>query len=379
MTDRIRGDAYFLYHSIGMIPGHEARLMDEFSRFATIWTRPDDGQWPAVLQSRQEFIDRWRRLIDAPEDTLTTTENVTGALYSLIGSLPARQLAGRRVLVTADCFPSLHFLLAGAAERFGFTLDTVPFRDGESFVREEDLIAHWQQDVGFALLTWVSSTTSHRYDYAALAEHGHRMGSIVAVDITQGVGIIPFSVAGTRVDAVLSTSLKWIGGTAGAGILHVHPTLLAECRPEFRGWFSQEDPFSWDLAGFQYAKGMRRFDHGTPSVLAAIASLPALRWLEQTGIPSLRAHNLALSEMIISHARRSNWMVVSPLDPERRGGSVMLGLPGHLNGSDLVASLRARHIYCDVRGRTLRLSPGAVTTDAGVAELCRALDIMVAC
>jgi selenocysteine lyase/cysteine desulfurase len=361
-----------------MIPGHETRLVEELSRFAAIWTRPDDGQWPAVLQSRQEFIDRWRRLIDAPEDTLTTAENVTSALYSLIGSLPARHLRGRRILVTADCFPSLHFLLAGTAERFGFTLDTVPFRDGESLVRDEDLVARWQPDVGFALLTWVSSTTSHRCDYAALADHGRRMGSIVAVDITQGVGIIPFSVAATSVDAVLSTSLKWIGGTAGAGILHVQPAVLAECRPEFRGWFSQENPFSWDLAGFRYAKDVRRFDHGTPSVLAAIASLPALRWLEQTGIPPLRAHNLALSDMIISHARRSNWMIASPLDPERRGGSVMLGLPEHLNGSDLVTSLRARHIYCDVRGRTLRLSPGAVTSDAGVAELCRALDIMMA-
>ena len=60
------------------------------------------------------------QLIGAPAGTLTTAENVTTALYSLIGSLPDRHLRGRKLLIAADCFPSLHFLLAGMAERRGF-------------------------------------------------------------------------------------------------------------------------------------------------------------------------------------------------------------------------------------------------------------------
>lgn len=369
-----RGDAYFLYHSIGIIPGHEQRLAAELARFASVWTSPDDGQWPSVLTSRQEFIERWSRLIGVQQGTLTTMENVTTALFSLIGSLPSHYLKGRRVLVGADCFPSLHFLLAGIADRFGFTLHTVPIRQGARFVHDEDLLAHWQEDVGLALLTWVTSTTSHRCDYVALANHGRRMGSLVAIDITQGVGIVPFSVTDAPIDVVVSTSLKWIGGTAGAGILHVRPGLLGECQPELRGWFSQENPFSWDLAGFRYAGDARRFDHGTPSPLAAIATLPALRWLEEKGIAPLREHNLSLSAKIIAHAQSRNWTVLSPLDPEQRGGSVMLQLPEGLGGTEIVDALRSRGIYCDVRGTTLRLSPGAVTTEAGVTELWNALD-----
>jgi kynureninase len=373
MTEKLLGSAYFLYHSIGMIPGHEERLAAELARFSAIWTRPDDGQWPSVLTSRQEFIERWSRLIDAPAGSLTSTENVTTALFSLVGSLPSKRLKGKRVLVSADCFPSLHFLLSGISERMGFTLDTVPLRQGERFVRDEDILAHWQEDVALTLLTWVSSTTSHRCDVTALAEHGRRMGSVVVVDATQGVGIIPLTVENTCIDALISSSLKWIGGTAGAGILYVRPELLNECQPEFRGWFSQENPFSWDLAAFHYAGDARRFDHGTPSPLAAIATLPALRWLEETGIPGLRAHNLKLSEMLISKALEKGWTIISPLDAEKRGGSIMLELPEHVDGAALVAQLRASHIYCDVRGRTLRLSPGAVTTQDGVEDLCNHL------
>src|SRR5690348_5755429 len=109
---------YFLYHSIGTFPGKAERMADALAEFSGIWSAEDDGQWPAALAARQRFIDAWAKLIEAPRGTLTTAENVTAALYSLIGALPVERLSGRRLLVAGDCFPSLHFLLAGLAERF---------------------------------------------------------------------------------------------------------------------------------------------------------------------------------------------------------------------------------------------------------------------
>ncbi|MGH8240236.1 MAG: hypothetical protein ACREXP_24920, partial [Steroidobacteraceae bacterium] len=171
------GSGYFLYHSIGMFPGKEALIADGLRKYAHLWSAPDDSQWPQALTIRQQFIECWRKLINAQPATLTTAENVTTALYSLIGSLPARYLDGRRVLVAADCFPSLHFLLAGLAEHHGFVLDTVPLRPGESWVRDEDFIERWTADVGVALITQVTSTASYRCDLPVLVAQGRRMGS----------------------------------------------------------------------------------------------------------------------------------------------------------------------------------------------------------
>ena len=56
--------------------------------FSDIWSAEDDGQWPAAIGARKRFIDLWSTLIEAPAGTLTTAENVTTALYSLVGSLP---------------------------------------------------------------------------------------------------------------------------------------------------------------------------------------------------------------------------------------------------------------------------------------------------
>ena len=195
----------------------------------------------------------------------------------------------------------------------------------------------------------------------------------MVVDITQGVGIVPFSLRDIAADAVISTSLKWLCGASGAGILQVRRDLMEACKPELRGWFSQENPFSWDLDRFTYAGDIRRFDHGTPSVLAAVASLPGLEWVRARGISAMAAENRAHAYALLVGAEAIGWSLLSPWADEARGGSVMLEVPEPLVPADVVAALRARQLYCDARGRTLRLSPGAVTTPDAIDSLMSAL------
>lgn len=366
-------DAYFLYHSIGMYPGKDADLARALADFATVWGRPDDSQWGHVLPLRQRFIDRWRAILNAGPGTVTSFENVTSAFHSLLLSLPAGHLRGRTVLVGADCFPSNHFLLNGMSDKHGFTLKTVPMRQGAAHVEDEDFLDAWTPDVGLALLTWVSSTSSHRIDLRAMVAHGRRMGSLVGVDVTQGVGLIPFDVHAPEVDFVVTTSLKWMCGTPGAGILYVTPRLLAHLTPELRGWFSQENPFNWDITAFRYAPDIRRFDNGTPGCMAALASLPALDWHAAQDHAAILAHNRALTAQLFAMADELRLAPVTPRPEEKRGGSVMLRLPDSLPAAGVVSALRAMGITTDNRSQTLRLSPGIVTTAAGVQALHQAL------
>ena len=371
--DEDAGSGYFLYHSIGMYPGKAEQLAQALAGMATLWGTPDDEQWNRSLAIRNEFIDRWRRLVDAPAGTLTTAENVTAAAHAVMSALQDRHLRGRKVLIAADCFPSLHFLLAGLAQRRGFELVTVPVRAGEHWVRDEDFLAHWQADVGVALITWVTSTTSHRCDLKTLVQHGRAMGSLVGVDITQGVGIVPFAVPEFAADFVVSSTLKWLCGVSGAGILHVRQPLLGECRPELRGWFSQENIFSWALDSFAYARDARRFDSGTPSILPFAACLPALEWIGGQDPMDLLAHNRRLVEVLVDGCGALGLEIVSPRRADERGGSLMCRLPAASEPAALVDTLRKQSLFADCRGHTLRLSPGNMTTDDGVARLLRAL------
>lgn len=175
---------YFLYHSIGIYPGKEESMARAMAEFAEVWAAPDDKQWGYVLRKRGDFIDHWRRLINVPKGSLTTCDNVTEGMHRIMRALPEGTLKGKRVLVAADCFPSLHFLLTGLAPKMGFTLDTVPLAEGRAWVETDDFRERWGPDVGLALLTWVSSIASAKMDYPALVAHGRAMGSLMVADIT---------------------------------------------------------------------------------------------------------------------------------------------------------------------------------------------------
>ncbi|GAB1363449.1 hypothetical protein MASR1M32_26850 [Rhodobacter sp.] len=364
-------DAYFLYHSIGQYPGKAEDLARIMAEFAAIYGAADDGQWGWMLTQRDRFIGRWRDILNAPAGSVTTCENVTQGVHMLLTALPPGRLKGKRVLVAADCFPSNHFLLTKLQERLGFTLDTVPLRQGAHAVEDEDFLAQWGPDVALALLTWVSSTTSRRIDLDPLVAHGRRMGSLIGVDITQGAGLIPFDVTAPAVDFAVSTSLKWMCGTPGAGILHVAPDLIPDCAPELRGWFSQPDPFSWALDRFSYAPDIRRFDNGTPACMAAIASLPAMDWHAAQAPGALLAQNRRLTAPLVAAVQEMGLDLLTPPDAARRGGSLMMRLSGA--AAPIVDALRAEGVSVDGRGQILRASPGIITSEAGVTALIAGL------
>jgi len=371
------GSGYFLYHSIGQYAGKADDLRRAMDVFAASWGRADDGQWPVALGMRARFIDRWTALLKARPGTVTTCESVTAGLGALIGGLPDAALRGRQVLVAGDCFPSVHFLLQALAEPRGFQLVTVPLRPGATWVEDEDLRDAWGPEVGLALLTWVSSTSSHRSALAPLIAHGRAQGSLIGVDITQGGGLLPFDVSSPAIDFCLTTSLKWMCGTPGAGMLYVAPELVAKSNPTLCGWFSQPDPFNWDFDRFTYAPDIRRFDHGTPGVIAAAMSAPAMDWHAGQDHGAILDTNRRLSAMIEEGAAEMGLRFVSPRDPAQRGGSVMVELPEGLPGPDAVAGLRAEGLAADARSRTLRLSPGVMTRASGVERLISVLGGMV--
>jgi kynureninase len=364
---------WLLYHSVGRFAGQRAAIRAALGEAADVWCAPDDRRWEMLHGWRHSFFAGIARLLHVPAGTLFAAENVTQAFALFIDALPAARLRGRHVLIAADCFPSLHYLLAGLAERIGFRLVTVPPRGGGDQVGDEAMLAAWNEQVALGIVTWVTSTASHRADVAALAAHGRRMGSLVAVDVTQGLGIIPFDAEGLGIDFAASTALKWLCGMPGAGFGYLRPALLAEAAPRLRGWFGKPDPFDWSLNSFRYADDARRFDTGTPSYLPYVGSLPGLSWLLQAGVDSLRAANLALSEQLIALADAHDLPIASPRAAGQRGGSVMLELPAHHPAGEAVKVLAGHGITADHRGQRLRLSPGPAT-GADIAErLDRAL------
>jgi kynureninase len=206
-----------------------------------------------------------------------------------------------------------------------------------------------------------------------LIAHGRKQGSVIGVDITQAAGLIGYDSQAIGADFAVSTSLKWMCGSPGGGILQVMPDVIARCQPSLRGWFSQDNIFSWDINAFAYAPDIRRFDNGTPAVMACVASVPALEWHAAQDWDAELAENWAFCDQIIAAADEAGFALASPRNADERGGSVMMRLPDRIEPAAVLESLRSQAVFADARGAILRCSPGFMTTQAGISRLTRAL------
>lgn len=364
---------WLLYHSVGRFPGQQTAIASALAGFTDIWCQMSDARWEPLIAARQATLDAWGALVGAVPGSVFAAENVTQAFAQCVGALPDERLRGRRILIAEDCFPSLHFLLTGLAGLRGFVLDTVPLRPGAAYVEDEDFIARWQDDVALALVTYVSSTASKRADLNALVACGRSHGSLIALDVTQAIGVLPLDVNAPAVDIMLATSLKWLCGVPGAGMAYVRPELAQRLEPSVRGWFSQPDPFNWALDRFEFAPDARRFDNGTPSYLPFIASRPGLEWVIAQTVESLRAHNLTLSHQLLDVADAHGLQLLSPRNDEQRGGSIMVAIPPAIDAAQLQRQLLVHGLVTDTRGTCMRWSPGPVTRAAAIERLDAAL------
>ena len=135
----------------------------------------------------------------------------------------------------------------------------------------------------------------------------------------------------------------------------------------------QPDPFNWDLTKFAYAPDIRRFDNGTPGVMAAVASLAALDWHAGLDHVALVADNRRLTGRLIDGVQALGLPMQTPEPEPQRGGSVMVRLADSHPAPAVVAHLRGRGVWTDARGQTLRMSPGVMTTADGVERALEAL------
>lgn len=361
---------YLLNHSAGIFPGQQQAIAASLADFAADWTAPEN--WQLCLKVRQEFLGAWAQLLDVEAFNLCTVESVTGGMAVLLSAIAPTHLSGRSVLIAEDAFPSLHFLLAGMAQRYGYRLKVVR-RNAAPFVSDAAMMTAWDSDVGVAIVSWVNSTSGYRHDLKRLAAHAQATGALVCADITQGAGLIPVSLTDAGVDFALTTSLKWACGAPGAGVLYAADRHLDECLPELRGWFSRDNPFDWSLDNFAYAPGAARFQPGTPSVVSCYASLPGLRRKLAHGLDDALSHNRNLADILIRAAQSNGWDLISPAEDDRRGGTVMIRL-AHADAARSAVELLASHnIALDARGAVLRLSPGETTDQHAMELVCSIL------
>ena len=307
-------------------------------------------------------------LICARPQDVAVASSATELIQSLAWALMPG--AGRNIVTTEVVFPTTAYPWARVARHSGASLRFVPAPGG--VVDEDQLIAAIDDGTAVVSVCQVEYSNGQRYNLNRLADAARRSGAFLLVDASQALGHVPFDVAETPVDAVVTTSYKWLCGPFGVGLLYLAPEWQARLDPGIVGWRTHAE--MWDLRADRCVthQDARRFEFSTMAYGCAIGLTRSIDYLRAVGIPRVFAHTLALGDQLVDGLQQLGWELVSPQHPNARSAIVSARLPGR-SPEEVVHHLGQAGVVVSARRDLVRFSPHLYNTDDDVERALEAL------
>ena len=349
---------YLISHSLGPMPAEaERRLADYAHTWNTRGVRAwGEGWWELPMT----VGDRIGRLIGAPPGSTVMHQNVTIAEAVVLSCF---DFGGerRRIVYEEDNFPSVRYLQQAQRAR-GAEIVVCP--------DEEAIVAAIDERTLLVPMSHVIFKSGRIQDVEPIILRAQEVGAHVVLDAYQSLGTVPLDVTALGVDFAVGGSVKWLCGGPGAAWLYIRPDLAARLQPTLVGWQAHKRPFAFEPE-LEYADGAARFLTGTPSVPALYAATAGYDIVEEAGIERIRANSVRQTANLVGLLDEAGFDVVSPREPERRGGSVVVRTPDF---GAAHAELDARDILCDFRPDVgLRFGPHFFNTDEEIELAVSAL------
>jgi kynureninase len=359
---------YLVNHSLGAMPARAREKMAEFldqweTRGVRAW---GEGWWDMPVTAGNVL----GRILNAPADSVVMHQNVS-VVQALIAS--ALDFSGRRnkVVYTDQNFPTVMYAWE-ACRRLGARIHVVP-TDGVH-VDTARLLEAIDGETLVVPISHVTYKSHFLQDAAAIQRRAREVGALVVLDTYQSLGTVPVDVRALDVDFVCGGSVKWLCGGPGAGYLYVRPELLPALEPRITGWAAHAAPFAFETGPQRYASGIRRMLHGSPSVATFWCATAGYEAILECGVENVRRWSQRLTARLRENLLAQGFRIHGPADPERRGGTITVGLAEGENGPAFVQALEARGILVDHRpGAGLRVSPHFYTLEDEMDEFVEAL------
>jgi cysteine desulfurase/selenocysteine lyase len=268
------------------------------------------------------------RFINAPggENEVVFTKNTTESFNLLAKSWGATNLkSGDVVLVTeiehhANIVPWFQL-----RETTGIEVRFIPV--GDDYRLDLSNLDELLKGVKLLSITGMSNVLGTKPPVKDLARAAHAVGALVAVDAAQMVPHGPTDVTDLDVDFAAFSGHKMLGPT-GIGVLWTRERVLDTMPPFLGGGGMIADV---RLDGFTPAKGVARFEAGTPPIAETVGLHAAVRYLEGLGMNHVAAHERILTADALTRlelAFDGRVRVIGPPNTVDRGGVISLDVEG---------------------------------------------------
>ncbi len=347
---------YLISNSLGAMP---AGVRAGLRSYTGTWARRGVRAWGETWWGMQtSAADAVAPLIGARAGELSVHTNVSLAQAQVLSSF--RFAGRRREIVFSDLeFPSVMYVYSALGRDRGAKV-IVKRSGGSATEAQQKVYDAIGEKTKIVALSHVFFRNGEIQDVAEIAKKARRWGATVVLDAYHSVGILPVDVRALGVDILTGGVLKWLCGGPGGAFLWVRPALLKTLKPAVTGWVAHAEPFAFETT-MRYRSDAARMLTGTPAVPALYAMTAGPEIIGRIGVKKIRAKSMRQTALIAETAARYGFRMLSPAEPERRGGAVTLALPHAYRVS---RELLRRDIIVDYReGSGIRIAPHFYNSD----------------
>ncbi len=326
--------------------------------------RISDEAFTGVPRRLRELLGA---LVGAPAEEIILGNSASWGLQVLANGLPWRQ--GDEVLVLADEFPATVFPWL-VTERHGVRVRQL--EPGQPVLTPGRLGRELSPRTRVVAVNWVRSLTGHVVDVDGLHQVCERAGVHLVLNVTQGLGALPFDVRRLPVAAISCSGFKWLCGPYATGFAWIRPDVLRTMHPVQAYWLARPDGAELDLnregehrlCGDLGARGYDVF--GTANFLNFLPWAAALEYLLAQGTEAIAAYDQALTGQLIGLLGDSGYRFVSPTAPGQRAAIVVISAADPHDNEAARQRLTEAGIDAALRAGNIRLSPHLYNTSGQI-------------
>ncbi|MDQ1363019.1 MAG: hypothetical protein QG652_879 [Pseudomonadota bacterium] len=319
------------------------------------------------LKVEQELKQRLASLIHAASvDEIALLKNTSEGLSVIAYGLD--WLAGDNIIIAAEEFPSNRIVWESLTSK-GVSVQLVNLAGAAD--PEQLLINHINSRTRLLSISGVQYASGLRMDLQRLGTACQAHKVLFCVDAIQQLGAIRFDVQAVHADFVVADGHKWLLGPEGLALFYCRRELFAQLKLHQFGWHMVEDFSDFSkMDHWQPAHSARRFECGSPNLLAAHALHASVGLLLNTGMDKVEQQVLAKVQHLIKlFGAIKGVNILSPTQPQRHAG-IFTFTTGETDQA-LYQHLVNRGAICALRGGGIRFSPHFYTPDAKLDTLAQ--------
>ena len=210
----------------------------------------------------------------------------------------------------------------------GIEFDRIPC-DETGILNPEDILPLIRPNTRLLVMAHGSNVSGAVQDAAAVGQICREHGIPFVLDAAQTAGHVPVDFDGFGCSALAVPGHKGLLGPSGIGALLLAPDFAKQLSPILTGGTG-----SASHTEIQPKFLPDKFESGTPNLPGIYGWEAALCWLEETGLQTLRTHELALSERFMNGLAKIGGVAVKgPMNRSRRVGVFSLDFEGQDNAA----------------------------------------------